>query len=116
MFDSDVEEMYVLDSDLIPSYPVVVVKDNERVRVDLKKSTRNTQPFSMLSNNFFPVLEQFPGDGSGGGWSSPGNGTGNGCTPGFVHEEGRQHTVNDYLFGIIREISCQINRTKLRFL
>lgn len=99
IFDTDEEEMYVLDSDLIPSYPIVVVKDNERIRIDLEKSAGNTMPFTMLSDNFVPVIEQFPGDGSGmgSGWTSPGSGNGNGCAPGFVHVEGRQHTVNSYL-------------------
>ncbi|MCH8535608.1 MAG: hypothetical protein LAT51_11110, partial [Flavobacteriaceae bacterium] len=124
IFDSEYEEMYVLDSDLIPSYPVVVVKDNERVTLDPPPSSQGNNDLTVFSGGhnttsrtYFYLTANFDGtaygSGNGGGFNpdpggngggfdpnpggNQGGNPGSGCDPGFPLVQGNQHTVNDYL-------------------
>jgi hypothetical protein len=98
-------EDYVIESDLIPSYPVIVIKDNERIQVNNGNSAAKnlidnpcSQELSPLNleftdNNFNPCITY-----SGGGGGSPSGPSGPApCNAGFEPLPGRDSTVDQFL-------------------
>jgi len=106
MIDNTHDHEYVLESDLIPAYPVIVVKDNERIQLNNGNSInsqKNSNPchtnsliaanpsFSYIDNNFDPCVT-YSGGGSNGGASNH-----TPCDPRFPSVPGRDTTVDQYL-------------------
>lgn len=104
---------YVLEEDLIPSYPVVVIKNNERLVVNTEnhnflRSTNlievsNEISYRFIDDNFDnftdPVFTNNDNIWAGGG-SYNGGGTssgGSGCTWNALHVPGRQNSVDQFL-------------------
>ena len=106
---NDVE--YVLESDVIPGYPVVVIKNNERLVVNTNNhnfanssevlSTGGGLEYRFLddnlnaniTNNSRAVISTNPDDGGGGG----GGGSPSPCTAPFAIEAGRNNNVAQFL-------------------
>jgi hypothetical protein len=107
MIDSFNDGEYVVESDLIPAYPVIVIKDNERIKLSdgsNLKSQKNarrcntelsiTLEFAYIDDNFDPCITS--GGGGGGGFSGGSSGS-TPCNPGFEVVPGRDSTVDPYL-------------------
>lgn len=107
MIDAVNDYEYLLEADLIPGYPVVVIKNNERLVVNTGNHNflNSTDildaggglTYMFLDNNFNnamtpAVLTQYLDDPIGGS----GNG-GNPCNPSFAYVPGRQNNVAQFL-------------------
>jgi len=134
MIDIPHEHEYVLEADLIPGYPVIVIKDNERLVVDTKNhnflnSTEVLQGATGVSYRFIddnfnpnirsninrPVLELPDPDGGGGGGGGGGPAP---CSPGFTFEPGRQNNVAQFLkdaYNIFDEIDRPWQRDNIYY-
>ncbi len=107
MIDALNEIEYLLDEDLIPGYPVVVIKNNERLVVNTGNHNflRSSEildagdglTYQFLDDNFNniltpAVLTPYLDDPTGGNGNN-----GNSCTPPFPYVPGRQNNVAQFL-------------------
>jgi hypothetical protein len=98
-------EDYVIESDLIPSYPVIVIKDNERIQVNNGNSAAKNLIDNPCSQVLSPLLLEFTDNNfnpcitySGGGGGSPSGPSGPApCNAGFEPLPGRDSTVDQFL-------------------
>lgn len=106
MIDNFHNQEYVVESDLIPAYPVIVIKDNERIELSdgstrsnqrrelLCESEINDSPnYNYIDDNFDPCITD---PWAGGGGSGGGSGSGS-CDPNFDPIAGRDVTVKQFL-------------------
>lgn len=108
MIDAVNSYEYVLEQDLVPGYPVIVIKNNERLAVNngnnnFGRSTEilNTsggQSYRFLDDNMNAELSIFEpidiDDGNGGGGGGGGSGS---CNPPATIISGRQNNVEQFL-------------------
>jgi hypothetical protein len=105
MIDNFHNQEYVVESDLIPAYPVIVIKDNERIELSDGSSKSNQKrvlecnteisaspTYNYIDDNFNPCIT----DPWAGGGGSSGGGSG-GCSNGFEAIPGRDATVDQFL-------------------